>query len=1536
MPVHTSPYFFADALQADFLRDLALAHQAGQLTATEQARLARCVEAPGTAGRPEVYWVRPLVAAALPTALAGAVVIAGAGSEVYLHTPLYGLEVFATRALLKDVLIARGDQGTSAFEQVLVEAPLFTARMGALVKNRWQRLEDFYRHWQRLPSLTTFDDALVELPEAEQALTDFWSASSAAGPSRRLVLAGLLADAWHAALIQAEHDGELDRNRAESLRHAVTSHQAQRLSLFGGATEPIKLAAAWVVQTGDEAALYLYWPGMALRRFDERAGLLAWLADAEQRPRLLHSVSLSDRSALLGIGQWQLRLDRVTRDILQERADTLIGRQKRDFAFLHAQRAAPPVSVAAALDIRHLIDPALAHFKPVAKVLPAEPDARPQTRARALCERLQRIDAVANRVMASARTLLDAHLASIDRPLRDAQATALSTALLHKVTGHTPTPGSAPAVDLPGVPAALLEFILAQAALGLPAEYIRALDDALADNEPRVVNVRMAALGLELEHQRQLGTLGSQPLDWLQQLLRHPSRDERLATGAALCMVHCLALSEDPRQPLVVFTNAFVVHPQAAPAGPVVFWSAIQGVEVFSSGASLLATLNQRLRGDQAWAWLNLLPATDRERLIKRLGSSVQPSMRLVTAEVVENFVKYFEHRQRHYLLAETDAAWRRGIAGKLPPAAFVNYLAQAAEHTALADRLQAQVIEATHAALLKALPDWLLLASPADRFDYATALAGVARATLQGKDFRFGIPTLHEYAKAQLLTRLRSLQPDTAVDPDQIRITLTRYIPAPAIPGELPSAIPAAVWRQTDSLTAYALTHFAKTVDAQLHIDTPEATALPPGLTTQSLRQWVSELDIGSHYQALLRQRMAKGAPQYLERRRLFARQAPAQLLEAAWQARLTGQLSHTAFDQVKNLLEMPDGLARQAHQGEAAMLRPLGLIAQAGMAADRAQGLCLIGPPSGPVVLYAVGHPGFVFKAFADDAALLAAAQQPGELQSLLVGRMDEQVRARYAHDGLIEPHLPYSDESSFDIIWLRHPAPTLATQAYQGNAWHLFYDDSVDMLIELAKTQSVTRREADWESCKFLIGLGLEQGLILLPGRLSVLIGLWQGLRLANQARQAANLGHWGEALAELATALAALGSTLVPEPQQASTAESLASEPLLRDELRQFETQQPLTELAYDPASQLYSQAEKRYAPVMGRAYQVEQRHGQWGIVEGQRKGPTLTRETGGLWRIEHLWDLRFGGAVSRALSRTSSSSSIETYLDIKARGMLEIRANHRDKARRIAQAHLYAKQRLEIAMDNLGALRPTRPLHATIRGLLEKYFGTPASPALTEQVLTAMSDLLGALQDPSLSPWDSPRYTYAVRQPGTSEQIMAMVAKDDLARRIFLTEIFFNLPVRIRRLHGRLLAPFDLPAHVRASTLIHELSHLVKDTEDIAYLEPGGPYPDLIADSDPLDPTFKAELIDLQENSLSLSTPRDRLFYRQVGTDWVPLDRADGNASERVLGLTGRATLDEARDDFYADADKRAAIILANADSLAMLAMLLGRERLPPA
>lgn len=57
-----------------------------------------------------------------------------------------------------------------------------------------------------------------------------------------------------------------------------------------------------------------------------------------------------------------------------------------------------------------------------------------------------------------------------------------------------------------------------------------------------------------------------------------------------------------------------------------------------------------------------------------------------------------------------------------------------------------------------------------------------------------------------------------------------------------------------------------------------------------------------------------------------------------------------------------------------------------------------------------------------------------------------------------------------------------------------------------------------------------------------------------------------------------------------------------------------------------------------------------------------------------------------------------------------------------------------------------------------------------------------------------------------------------------------------------------------------------------------------------------------------------------------------LQNSDGDVKPAILRITGRKTLNEARDVFYNDADKRAQIILSNADSITLLVTLLGRER----
>ncbi|GAB0069840.1 hypothetical protein IBA8403_04250 [Pseudomonas syringae] len=147
-----------------------------------------------------------------------------------------------------------------------------------------------------------------------------------------------------------------------------------------------------------------------------------------------------------------------------------------------------------------------------------------------------------------------------------------------------------------------------------------------------------------------------------------------------------------------------------------------------------------------------------------------------------------------------------------------------------------------------------------------------------------------------------------------------------------------------------------------------------------------------------------------------------------------------------------------------------------------------------------------------------------------------------------------------------------------------------------------------------------------------------------------------------------------------------------------------------------------------------------------------------------------------------------------------------------------------------------------------------------------------------------------------------------------------------------KLSAQRAGEFKFPQHYRAAILIHELSHMVLKTDDIAYVDSQAPFIDLLEDAPTYRLRIRNELIYQQQKTLSFHTDRDKLFKQLDEDSWRDLRRMDGNGKQTILRIAGKSTLEEARDVFYEDVHKRVDIMLKNADSVALLVTLLGRER----
>ena len=129
--------------------------------------------------------------------------------------------------------------------------------------------------------------------------------------------------------------------------------------------------------------------------------------------------------------------------------------------------------------------------------------------------------------------------------------------------------------------------------------------------------------------------------------------------------------------------------------------------------------------------------------------------------------------------------------------------------------------------------------------------------------------------------------------------------------------------------------------------------------------------------------------------------------------------------------------------------------------------------------------------------------------------------------------------------------------------------------------------------------------------------------------------------------------------------------------------------------------------------------------------------------------------------------------------------------------------------------------------------------------------------------------------------------------------------------------------------MRASFLLHEVTHDVLDTEDIHYLNAGFPYLDLLDVELPFGHYLKTFTEEIQRNH-SPQASTDHLFkaVNRETLQWEDIPR--GPAKTCIKQIAGVSTLDQARLVFRNDAVKRVELMLANADTLVLLIVQLGR------
>jgi len=1080
-----------------------------------------------------------------------------------------------------------------------------------------------------------------------------------------------------------------------------------------------------------------------------------------------------------------------------------------------------------------------------------------------------------------------------------------------------------------------------------------------ASLDPAALSCSMSAaqLRLELDMGLRIENDSLHVLTMLEQVLNRPFRATRESFGVHKVEVLEPYLIHDAAKPGVLIGNAFILHQPSNPSSQILFWSGLTGAIPFASLSALEDYLNARLSNPlKRGPWLQLVTGPNKESVRLRVERLSDNRLTLDTPAIEGNFIQRLQQIECQHHYEGIEAAYSFVLRSHFNALLFARTMKDA-EAGSLAIPALNVLCVAIQTMLFEAfMPGWIKSATAQDLLTYSDILLQYCLLNDPKLDFLYEIPRLQEYSRERVIKQINVDFPDSALDPDKLNITKTQYIPAPVSVGAIPSALPAATIIHTETLTQYALDHFSSMPGAALTVSAPMGQSLPAGLTPAYLQALVRKLDVGANFQKLLLQKLSPNNADYSTRQKRFIQQVPALVREVAFQMRLEKQLSVTAYDYIESIVSMPDGIARQPVHGQNVVLRPLHLVCAEDIEPDSVSGLYVIGPEDltqGPVILHAIYHEGFSFKEYADQDSLCQDLRTSSELQALVLQRLEENVRRRYAHGGFTEPHLPWSTESFSDVP-LTAPGPvTLRVKPVRGDSLQYFFEDTVRVMLRMAKNQTVTTAQADWKSFTYLMTLGAELGMSFLPGRLGTLVAIWQSHSLIQEGVTSVIQQRWGKAFSELSAALAMLATSKQPieEVVEEAVEESTSSEehssfplfswgngqltPELKARLKQLEAADvSLSQLNRDELFNLYENPVTglHYAAVAGVVYQVKRFGDQWSIVSGETKGPNIKINEQQQWELDVKWGLAGGGGIVTKIKAELTDDEVEEVFFVEAAGMAEIRTSYRKRAVLIAQAHLQAKRYLENCLDNLNSDAPGTALDSRTNKVFNDFFGVQAPD---EQLINKVRDIAAALyaevMDASLSPVSSTRYVVGTNKLGNG-QVTAFVLKKDPLRRIYLTERFFRIPqFRLKPL-GPADTDFDVGDHYRAIALLHELSHLVNNTHDIAYLEAAAPFLDMLADNLPYRARLKSELGRMQR-FLSHQTPPDQLFKRLDADDkWQDIKAEDGYGKKKILKITGKPNLAEAREVFFADADKRSDIILSNADSVALLMTKLGRRR----
>lgn len=1082
-----------------------------------------------------------------------------------------------------------------------------------------------------------------------------------------------------------------------------------------------------------------------------------------------------------------------------------------------------------------------------------------------------------------------------------------------------------PATRISGIDAATFNTLI-NSAVAEFKQYLRRTHGVSPNLQPLLR--KAMEMGLTGEVQVRLWNNALLPLDYevLLTVLGIYARDLRPGVNGFRPDAFSLQVVPTGQNTPLVLNNCFVLTERGGLdprySGRTLLWTPALGLETFYSLNDFKAEMDRRLAiPNERQAFLANLAPPDWD---------AQPSYAFSALELIED--NLVEHLQRTYA-QQKDRELAHILSMQLS-AEQLRKLWQVQVTQSLAPTNVQRAKDMVEAMILRQGLQWLGKACAVDQQLYVELLEQYRNTVTDNQDYLHGIDSLAQFTHKKLSALLKDLDVQDSVTPDEVEVGLPAQGSTPA---------------RNQSLLDYALSHQSYWKDEVPLFASTGITPLPSTLKAQTLKTRIQALNINAAYQTYLKSFLGPASPDFEQRSTRFAKQLPWQLMQYAHGMRLQDQLSPTAFGLIQQIMDMPDAIARATVVGANAMIRPLELLVDDGKKTVKIPGAYLIGSASGdegPQVLYAPYSPGYTLKEYTVEAALCAELTACGALQ-----RWVRQV-------------VPAVDLAALAIAMEQPQASTalqLASNPINAALFKTLFTDNVELLTTLLGCQKAADAGSAWDTAKAVFSEGVQAATVFFAGKLAYPLLVWQSYKLFKASAEELQSHQWHEALGHFIHGVALLaglsdsmppvsdgGMPPAPEPipPPSTPATSVVSWPALditaasRTRLQRFEVLEPsLANLIKDTSLNLYrSTSNHYYAAVAGRVFEVIKHGLGWRIIGDGEVGPEVQSNPRQQWMLSSAGPVLTGRrAIARLINRFYSEPYARSSMNVLASGMREIRALYARESWVITDALALATYYAKNAQENLRLIAQTPLAAPELVKQIKTFFSLQTLEVEhLEKIQEIVDKVCSALMEPSLTSWDSTRFVIGrSRLPAIQggHTLMAFTIVPDPLQLVYLTEVFFNPGLN----YGHLLTkPFYVSVHARATTLIHEITHHVCETLDLAYVHSTHPFDDLIDPQTPEGRNTKVTLENRHLSRLSLNTPTHELFQVVDIATGLKTDPAQGTSTQhvldRLLTVTGTQTLAEARRVFRTNALKRILTVLNNADSVAYLIAQLGRRK----